>query len=58
MFTVGKMICAECVRWGVITWAPGQGGESHLLVETYPGFLGSSKDPGRWDALTVWIASR
>lgn len=45
LFAVGKIICAECVRWGVITWAPGRGGEPHLLVETCPWASGLWQGP-------------
>ena len=59
MFVAGKMICAECVRWRVIIWVPGWGGESHLLEETCPWASGLQEGPWQvWDALRVWVASR
>ena len=45
VFVVGKIICADRVRWGVITWASGRSREPHLLVEIHPWASGLLKGP-------------
>lgn len=50
VFVVGKMICADSVRWGVMTSVPGRDDEPHLLVGARLGLLGLQQGPGQvWE---------